>query len=99
MNDLIVLAGSIDPNLEVTARYQYAADWPGVTALLPSSLVVANREIRALKPELEAMLPLWPKLNQRVSVLQGDKDDLVPAANVDLAQKVLTKLYRLQGMK
>ena len=51
---------------------------------------MANREIRALKSELEAMLPLWPKINQRVSVLQGDKDDLVPAANADFAQKVLT---------
>jgi pimeloyl-ACP methyl ester carboxylesterase len=91
VTDLVILAGSIDPALEQTAWYQYPADWPVISWLLPDMLVVTNREIRALKDELADMLPLWPKVTQRVTVMQGGKDDLVPPENADFAQKMLTR--------
>lgn len=90
VTDLVILAGSIDPAMEQTAWYQYPADWPVISWLLPDVLVVTNREIRALKDELVAMLPLWPRVTQRVTVMQGGKDDLVPPENADFAQKMLT---------
>ncbi|MEI7465537.1 MAG: alpha/beta hydrolase [Burkholderiales bacterium] len=90
VTDLVILAGSIDPAMEHTAWYQYPADWPVISWLLPGVLVVTNREIRALKDELVAMLPLWPRVTQRVTVMQGGKDDLVPPENADFAQKMLT---------
>ena len=90
VTDIVILAGSIDPAMERTAWYQYPADWPVISWLLPETLVVTNREIRALKDELVAMLPLWPRVTQRVTVMQGGKDDLVPPANADFAQKMLT---------
>ncbi len=90
ITDLIFLAASIDPAQERTLWYQYPADWPPFTGLLPSELVVTNREIRALKDELTAMLPLWPRVTQRVTLIQGGKDPLVPPANADFAQRVLT---------
>jgi pimeloyl-ACP methyl ester carboxylesterase len=91
VTDLVILAGSIDPALEQTAWYQYPADWPVISWMLPDMLVVTNREIRALKDELADMLPLWPKVTQRVTVMQGGKDDLVPPENADFAQKMLTR--------
>ena len=90
ITDLILLAGSIDPNQEVTEWYQIAADWPPLTWVLPSDLLVTNREIMALKAELSNMLPLWPRLHQRVTVIQGGRDNLVPPANADFAQRMLT---------
>ena len=90
VTDLVILAGSIDPAMEHTAWYQYPADWPVISWMLPDTLVVTNREIRALKDELVAMLPLWPRVTQRVTVMQGGKDDLVPPENADFAQKMLT---------
>lgn len=90
ITDLVILAGSIDPGQEHTEWYQYVADWPVVDWLLPRPLVVANREIRALKPELTTMLPLWPKVTQRVTFIQGEEDNLVPPENADFAQKMLT---------
>jgi pimeloyl-ACP methyl ester carboxylesterase len=90
VTDLVILAGSIDPAMEHTAWYQYPADWPVISWMLPETLVVTNREIRALKDELMAMLPLWPRVTQRVTVMQGGKDDLVPPENADFAQKMLT---------
>jgi pimeloyl-ACP methyl ester carboxylesterase len=90
VTDLVILAGSIDPAMEHTAWYQYPADWPVISWMLPDVLVVTNREIRALKHELEAMLPLWSRVTQRVTLMQGGKDDLVPPENADFAQKMLT---------
>ena len=58
VTDILILAGSIDPDMEHTEWYQYPADWPIFTWIIPSDLVVCNREIRALKNELIKMLPL-----------------------------------------
>jgi pimeloyl-ACP methyl ester carboxylesterase len=91
VTDLVILAGSIDPAMEHTAWYQYPADWPVISWILPDALVVTNREIRALKDELVDMLPLWPRVTQRVTVMQGGKDNLVPQENADFAQKMLTR--------
>jgi pimeloyl-ACP methyl ester carboxylesterase len=88
VTDLVILAGSIDPAMEHTAWYQYPADWPVISWMLPDTLVVTNREIRALKDELVAMLPPWPRVTQRVTVMQGGKDDLVPPENADFAQSL-----------
>jgi len=90
ISDGIILAGAIDPEQEKTKWYQYPADWPPLPWMLPNSLVVANREIRALKSELTAMLPYWKEVTQRVSVIQGGKDDLVSPENADFAARMLT---------
>lgn len=103
ITDVVILAGSIDPEQEHTKWYQYPADWAVVSWMLPDGLVVANREIRALKPELARMLPLWSNITQRVTVIQGEKDDLVPPENADFAERMLTKaasvqIVRIPGM-
>ncbi|MEO6459994.1 MAG: alpha/beta hydrolase, partial [Bdellovibrionota bacterium] len=71
------------------------ADWWIVSWMLPPALRVTNREILPLKAELSAMLPLWPKITQNVSVVQGEVDDLVPAANADFARKQLVNAAAL----
>lgn len=90
ITDVVILAGSIDPRQEETKWYQYPADWPLTAWMVPGELVVANREIMALKGELTDMLPLWAGIHQRVSVIQGENDDLVPPENADFAKKMLT---------
>lgn len=99
VTDLIILAGAVDPGQEHTMWYQYPADWWPITRVLPGALVVANREIRALKGELTDMLPRWSGLTQRVSILQGDQDDLVPPANADFAEQHLTHAAALQVIR
>lgn len=89
ITDLIILAGSIDPALEETKWYQYPAQWRIINWAVPTDLLVTNREILALKSDLIAMLPLWKNIHQRVTVIQGEKDDLVPPANADFAKKEL----------
>lgn len=87
---LVLVAGSIDPDLERTTWYQHAGRWPVVRWLVPHSLELANDEIRPLKGELTKMLPLWRDIRVPVVVIQGDTDGLVPAANADFAQRMLT---------
>ena len=96
VTDVIVLAGSIDPAQEKTKWYQHVAEWWGVRSLLPGELVVANREIRALKDGLTEMLPRWPDIHQRVTVIQGEADTLVPPANADFAQRMMTNAQPLE---
>ena len=91
VTDVIVLAGSIDPDQEKTEWYQYVAEWPVIRWLLPSELVMANEEIMPLKHCLTEMIPLWPKIIQRVTVIQGEKDSLVPPENADFAKRMMTK--------
>jgi len=95
ITDVIILAGSIDPAQEHTKWYQYPADWFIFSWMIPKDLVVANREIRPLKMDLEEMIPLWPQVTQRVTVIQGEKDDLVPPANADFAAKHITRAASL----
>jgi pimeloyl-ACP methyl ester carboxylesterase len=79
---LLVLAGSFDPALERVYGVQPMGEWPGVRSLLPRALRNANRELMALKPELEALAPRLPMLRCRVAVIHGTEDAQVPYANV-----------------
>ena len=103
VTDVIVLAGSIDPGQEETKWYQYPAEWQVINWMLPDELLTANREIRALKSGLTEMLPLWPNIHQRVTVIQGEADRLVPRANADFAKAMMTnaqplEIIRIPGM-
>ena len=103
VTDLIILAGSIDPGQEHTKWYQYAAEWWIFRWLVPADLLMANREIRPLKGGLTEMMPLWPKIHQRVTVVQGLADNLVPPENADFAERMMTnarplEIIRIPGM-
>lgn len=87
---LVLVAASIDPALEKTTWYQKAARWPVVRSIVPKILTLANDEIWPLKGELQKMMPLWRGIRVPVEVIQGDGDALVPPANADFAQRMLT---------
>lgn len=87
---LIIVAGSIDPNLEPNETWFRAPlATPFLSWILPRSMRSSNEEIYHLKPELEKMTPLWSTIRCPVIVIQGKKDSLVPAANADFAKKML----------
>ncbi|WOO43255.1 alpha/beta hydrolase [Rubellicoccus peritrichatus] len=87
---LILVAPSIDPQLERTKWYQYPADWLLFRWMVPEALDVTNQEILPLKGELEKQTPRWSEIIIPVIVIQGEKDTLVPPANAQYAQKMLT---------
>ncbi|CAM2066932.1 Alpha/beta hydrolase [Sulfidibacter corallicola] len=88
---LIILAGSIDPELEKTKWFQVPAQWKIFTWMIPIDLLTTNREILPLKDELNRMLPLWSSIEVPVTVIQGLTDELVPPGNADFAERVLSR--------
>jgi pimeloyl-ACP methyl ester carboxylesterase len=90
VDGLVIVAGSIDPELEPDETWFRAPlASPFLRWLLPRSIRASNEEIYQLKPELEKMRPLWATIKCPVIVIQGGKDTLVPPANADFAQKML----------
>jgi len=102
IDGLIMVAPSIDPELEKTKWYQIPANWKLLSWIVPTTLRVTNREILPLKGELETMRPLWQKIKVPVTVIQGEADKLVPAGNADFAAKMLPAaqltMVRVEGL-
>ena len=86
---LILLAASLDPALEAVHPLQRIGDWAPLRGLLPRAIRNSNRELLALKAELEALAPLLPRICAAVSIVHGTHDTLVPAANVAYMQAAL----------
>lgn len=89
VNGLIIVAGSIDPELEKTMWYQVPIHYKILSWAVPDMLYSTNEEILALKKELEDMIPLWDNITIPVEVIQGGIDKLVPPGNADFAEKML----------
>jgi len=90
VDGLIIVAGSVDPELEPNETWFRAPlSTPLLSWILPRSFRVSNEEIYQLKPELERMLPLWKEVHCPVIIIQGKEDELVPAENADFARRML----------
>jgi pimeloyl-ACP methyl ester carboxylesterase len=91
VDGLIIVAGSIDPELEPNERwFRVPLSTPFFSWLMPLSFKASNDEILEAKKELQQMLPLWKNIKCPVIVLQGLEDNLVPPGNADFAKRMLT---------
>lgn len=90
VDGLIIVAGSIDPELEPNeAWFRAPLATPFLSWILPRSFRSSNEEIYQLKPQLEEMIPYWKNITCPVIVIQGKVDDLVPYENLEFARKML----------
>lgn len=90
---LILIAPSLDPDLEAPKWFNRLAELSAISWLVPSELMYANQEVMVLQDELTQMLPFWDLLDLPIIVIQGNKDNLVDPANADFVeQKIRTKL-------
>ncbi len=80
---LLLIAVSMDPALEVTKWYQYPAAWPVIRSIIPDALRVCNEEIFPHRNELLLLQSKLDQIRLPIVIIQGEKDKLVPAANVD----------------
>jgi pimeloyl-ACP methyl ester carboxylesterase len=85
VSHLIFVAPSVDPALEPKEWYRKPLN--AMRWMLPGSISASNREIIALKSELELMLPRWSSIRQSATVIQGEADHLVPPANAAFLKK------------
>ncbi|WP_158043660.1 alpha/beta fold hydrolase [Skermanella pratensis] len=93
---LILLAASLDPDLERIHPMQRVGAWAPVRAVLPRPIRNANAELFALKPELEALRPELARVRCPVLIVHGTDDDLVPFSNAAYAEAHLTGACRVE---
>ena len=93
---LVIVAGSIDPDLEEHPWWQAAVDAPPLRWLTPKSLWASNREIKLLEDELRAILPRWAGIRCPVTMVHAEDDRLVPFANVAFARRMLVNCADLR---
>ena len=86
---LILVAPSIDPELEKKEWYRPIGNVFPFRQWLPTELDVSNQEILPLKGELQRMMPLWARIRVPVIVIQGENDPLVPPGNAAFAKRML----------
>jgi pimeloyl-ACP methyl ester carboxylesterase len=89
VDGLIFVAASIDPELEPYEWFRAPLATPFLKWMLPRSIRASNDEIYQLQPQLNQMLPMWSRITCPVIFIQGEQDDLVPAANAEFAKKML----------
>ena len=99
---LVLVAGSIDPALEKKEWFRPLLGSLPIRYILPLDVDVSNREISSLKGELIQMQELWSTIHCPVTVIQGEKDDLVPPGNAAFAKRMLlnapVKMEMIPGM-
>ena len=86
---MVLVAPSIDPNME---KYEWYRTWIKtriIGALTPTDFWVSNEEIVPLRAELTEMLPLWDHVSIPTIVIQGTADVLVPWQNAEFAKRML----------
>ena len=94
VDGLVIVAGSIDPDLEPNETWFRAPlATPFLRWILPRSFRASNDEIYHLKPELQDMLPLWKNITAHTIVVQGKKDVLVAPGNADFAKRMMTNAH------
>lgn len=88
---LVLVAPSLDPELEQPRWYNNLADYKLLRWMLPTELELANLEVMALPDELQQMVPFWNKIDLPITLIQGEKDKLVHPDNADFAEKMVTR--------
>ncbi len=86
---LVMVAGALDPENEKFWWFHPYLQSLLVRLSLPHFINTATEEKFAHVKELELLLPVWPKLDIPVTVIQGDKDQIVPTVNFEFAKSHL----------
>ncbi len=89
IDGLVIIAGSIAPELEPYEPYRKWLNFPIIRWIIPTAFKVSNQEILPLKKELKNMLSFWNNIQVPVVVIQGENDGFVPKENANFAKKML----------
>ncbi|MBO0932159.1 alpha/beta fold hydrolase [Fibrella aquatilis] len=89
IDQVVFVSSALGPGLERTYGISYWVDKAPLRALVPPLLRLANDEKLAHKQALEAILPDWPRITARITMLHGLRDELVYPTNVAFAKQHL----------
>ena len=89
---LVLLAASLDPDLEDIHPLQPLGKYWPVRAMLPDKLRNSNDELMDLKSHLLKLEPMLKDITAPVVIVHGTKDELVPFENVAFMQAKLSQV-------
>lgn len=89
IDHVVFVSSALGPGLERTYGISPWVDKAPMRWLIPPILRLANDEKMAHRQALEAILPDWPKITAGITMLHGQRDDLVYPSNVAFAQHEL----------
>lgn len=87
VSGLVILAGSMSPDLEKPRWYNHAASMGVISSVLGHSLRTSNREIMAAPLQTRYLDQRLGSVRCPVVVVHGTKDSLVPVRNVEYLQR------------
>jgi pimeloyl-ACP methyl ester carboxylesterase len=86
---LVMIAGALDPENEKFWWFHQYLRSLFVRLSMPRFINTATDEKFAHVKELQLLLPEWRKLAVPATVIQGDKDEIVPSINFEFAKSQL----------
>ncbi|UHG90461.1 alpha/beta fold hydrolase [Spirosoma oryzicola] len=89
VNHVVFVSSALGPGLERTYPISHWVDTPLLRWGIPPLLRLANDEKLAHRQALESILPDWPKIEANITMLHGQRDELVYPTNVSFAQQHL----------
>jgi len=89
VDHVVFVSSALGPGLERTYPISYLVDSPLLHWGIPPLLRLANDEKLAHYQALRAILPDWPRVRAKITMLHGQRDELVYPTNVSFAQKHL----------
>ncbi len=100
---LILVAPSMDPELEKRKWYNYVAKFPLVKWSISKDWANSNDEIFPHKGELIELAELLPSVDTPTIVIQGMEDKLVPPGNADYVERMMSgadrlDVWRIEGL-
>jgi pimeloyl-ACP methyl ester carboxylesterase len=90
VDHVVFVSSALGPGLERTYPISYLVDQPLLHWGIPPLLRLANDEKLAHYQALQAILPDWPRVRANITMLHGQRDELVYPTNVLFAKRHLT---------
>jgi pimeloyl-ACP methyl ester carboxylesterase len=86
---IMLIAGSVDPELEPDENWRFIAEKFPFRHLMPGAFKPSNTELLYFKKDIIALASDFPKVQCDVYLVHGEKDTWVPVGNVDYAREQL----------
>lgn len=94
--NLVILAGALDPAAEKPEKWRKPLTWFPLKYLVPGALKPSNDELWMLKEDLKVMQSQLNQLTQRTLIIHGEEDKLVPYQNVPFMEKHFSNVDSLK---
>lgn len=86
---IMLIAGSVDPELEPRESWRFIMETFPLNHFLPGSFKPSNTELVFFKEEVKTLETDFPRVTAPVYLVHGSKDSWVPPGNVDFAKSRL----------